>query len=398
MLVVVIILCSTSFFNLKALGPVQKVFDLMGIGLILGFLVLHIVYAKQTGIRHHFTIFIALIFLSFLTSMFMVNYDRNQSVPQTLFAQRALFYYLFYFLLHYLRIRPRDLEWIIVGFGALHAALFLLQYMVYPTILFDTFILVGRGTIRIYLAGSDYLAFCFFMSTMAFLKTNRPRYLLFMLMSYSIFVLLGGRQTMALMALVVVLAILFSRKVKSRIGITFLIAGGIFLLFILFQPIIQGMLIESRSNTLEGSSYIRIRAAHYFLTDFYKSAMAYIAGNGVPFSDTSYYNEIERLKQSHGFFLGDIGLIGLYVMYGVFFVIGVLGIIVTTLRTKLEDKYLYIKYTFVGLLLALVTGAGFGNMDFICALCILLYMVDISNHVSTTDQRVDELVKTPVQV
>ncbi len=383
-LVIFIILCSTSFFNLKALGPGQKAVELLGIGLIAGLLALHLVYAKKEPIRQQYGVFIGFISLSFVTSMFMAVYDRNQSIPQTLFAQRALFYYAFYFLLHQLRIRPRDLEWIIVSFGILHGLLFLLQYLVYPTILFNTFILIGRGTIRIYLAGSDYLAICFFMSALAFLRTNKPRYLLYLLLSFSIFVLLGGRQTMALMALVLVLAVFFSKRVKSRIGITILIGAGIFLIFLLFQPIFQQMLLESKSNRLQGSSYIRIKAAQYFLTDFYKSALAYITGNGAPAPETSYGTEIDLLKTARGFFLGDIGLLGSYVMYGLFFVIGVFGIILRILSSKFEEKYTYIRYIFIGFLLSLVTGAGFSTSDFICSVCILLYIMDISLHLTSS--------------
>jgi hypothetical protein len=386
LLVVVIILCSTSLFNLKGLGKAEKAIELLGIGIIAGLLALHIIYARQERIKHQFNLFIALIFLSMITSLFMAGYDRDQTFSATLFAERAIFYYLFYYLLHQLKIRPRDLEWIIIGFGILHGLLFLVQYAAYPTILFNTFINISRGTIRIYLAGSDYLAICFFMSIMAFLRTNKPRYLLFMLMSFSIFVLLGGRQTMALMAFILVLAVFLSRKVKSRVGITIMIAGGIFLIFILFQPIIKEMLLESRSNTVQGESYIRIRAAKYFLTDFYKSMAAYIMGNGSPASDSAYGGEVNLLKVSRGYFLGDIGIIGSYIMYGMFFLVGVLGMIFKVLLNKLEDKYLYIKYVFYGFLLSLLTGAGFTSADFICSLCCLLYIVDVSRHVSTSEE------------
>ena len=380
-----IILCSTSFYNLKALGPAQKAVPLLGVGIVIGLLILHLVYGNHHQIKHQYSIFIAFIFISFFTSMIMANYDRDQTIPQSLFAQRALFYYLFYFLLHQMRIRPRDLEWIIISFGILHGVLFILQYLAYPTILFNTFIIIGRGTIRIYLPGSDYLAICFFMSIMAFLRTNKPKYLLYMLLSFSVFVLLGGRQTMALMAFVLLLAVFFSRKVKSRLGITVLIGAGILLVFILFQSIFQGMMVESKSNTAQGFGYVRIRAAQYFLTDFYKSTIAYIAGNGVPFGSSSYGKMIESLKISQGFYLADIGILGSYITFGIFFLIGVFGMIFKTLRSKFDNNYLYIKFVFIGFLLSLATGSGFGNADFICSLCCLLYIIDVSQPEASSD-------------
>jgi hypothetical protein len=379
LLLIFIILCSTSFYNFSALGGSgQKAADLAGIAVIIVLLILHAVYGEKNTIRRNYTPFIGIIFISFFTAMFTAAYTRDQTISQSIFAQRALIYYLLYFLLHQMRIRPSDLQKIIIVFGVIHGLLFLLQYFAYPKILFDTFILIGRGTIRIYLAGSDYLAICFFMFGIAFLQTTRLKYLLFMLLSFSIFVLLGGRQTMALMALVMVIAILLAKKVRSRIGISLIAVAGVVLIFLIFQPIFQGMLQESKSNQAQGMEYVRFRAAAYFLTDFYKTKIAYITGNGAPFNTSTYGRLIETIKLSNAFFLGDIGIIGSYVLYGIFFVIGAFGIIFKTLLLKFEGNYLYIKYVFIGFALSLITGSGFEKADFICALCMLLYIVDVN--------------------
>ncbi|HLO59727.1 MAG TPA: hypothetical protein VK179_13350 [Bacteroidales bacterium] len=373
-----VILCSTSFYNIIFLSSTgHKMVDLAGLALVIVLLIIHGVYGDPSKIKRHFTVFIGLIFLSLLTSVLTAAYTREQTFVQSLFAERALFYYLFYLLLHQMRPKTSDIEKIIIVFGILHGLLFLAQFFAYPKILFDTFILIGRGTIRIYLAGSDYLAICFFMSALAFLRTNRPRYLVFMLLSFSVFILLGGRQTMALMLFVILLAILFGRKVRSRVGIFIIGGAGVVLLFFLFQPIFQGMLEETTRNRSQGADYIRFRAARYFLTDFYSTKVAYITGNGVAFSNTPYGNLIEKIKIANAYYLGDIGIIGSYVLFGVFFLAGVFGILFKGLTSKLSGNKLYIKYVFIGFTLSIITASGFEKADFICALCCLLYVIDI---------------------
>jgi hypothetical protein len=376
--VIMIIVLSTGLFNLHKFGSGQKAAELLGIGIILGLLIIHFIYSDQKVFKMNFIPFIILIFLSLVTSMFTANYVREQSFGVSLFAQRAIFYYFFYFLLHQLKIKPRDLEIIFVIFGVLHIVLYLAQYFSYPKILFDVFMISDRGTIRIYLKGSDYLALCYFMSMYALLRTNKIKYLVYMLASFSIFVLLGGRQTMALMVLVLFLALLFTKKIRSRVLFIVMMAGCALLVFYLFQGIFMEMITTSNRNRAQGSNYVRISGTRFFLTDFFKSRIAYITGNGVPGSGSSYGSEMNLLRLSKGYYLGDIGVIGVYVTYGLFFILGLVGIFYKVFTTKIDEHYLYIKYMFLGAFLSLITGGGFAEPDFICFVCCLLYLVDVT--------------------
>jgi len=360
------------------LGPIAKLGEILGVGIIVVLLLMHIVYGDQKTFPHHFTVFILLIFLSLITSMLMARFSRDQNFADTLFAQRAIYYYLFYFLLHQLKVRPADLERIFIIFGFLHVALYLVQFFLFPRIIFDVFILEHRGTVRIYLKGSDYLAIAYFMSIQAFFRTNKIKFLIYTMVFFSIFVLLGGRQTMAIMAFTLVLFLIFSKKVRSRLFIGFLVAVCIGLVFIMFQGIFEALVTQSIHDRSRGSEYIRIVATKYFLTDFIKSPWAYITGNGMFAPHSSYGIEINRLM-ARGYYLSDIGLFGNYVIYGAFFVMGVIGICIKSLTIRINSTQAYIRYMFIAIVLALLTGGGFVNSDFICATMCLLYIIDISN-------------------
>ena len=93
------------------------------------------------------------------TSMMTAGYVREQPVVSSRSGGKGDVLLLFLFPAARVKIRPRDLEIIFVSFGIIHIMLVFTQYFSYPKILFDVFMMSDRGTIRIYLKGSDYLAF-----------------------------------------------------------------------------------------------------------------------------------------------------------------------------------------------------------------------------------------------
>jgi hypothetical protein len=188
---------------------------------------------------------------------------------------------------------------------------------------------------------------------------------------------MGGRETMAIMVLVLVLFILFSRKVRSKILISLLLTAGVFAIFIIFQEVFQALFKQTTTDIARGNEYIRIVAIKYYLTDFFKTPWAYFTGNGMYSLETSYGREMSRIT-SMQYYLGDIGLIGNYVVYGPLFVIGVLGICFKSVFFRIMYRYIYIRYLFIAVLISLITGGGFGNSDFICFIMCIIYMIDIS--------------------
>lgn len=380
LIVVIIIFCSTSFYNFALLGQAAKVISLVGSGIITSLLLLCIVYADHNLIKLNFIFPIVLILLSLPLSMFMATYCRNQELKYTMFAQQAIYYYFFYFLLHHLKVQPRDLEKIFISFGLIYVTLYFIQYFLYPKIIFQVFILQHRGTVRIYLDGAGYLAISYFMSIQAYFRTNRPKYLLLILLFFSIYVLLGARETMAIMAFLLILFVIVDKRVKSKFFNGILILAAIVSVFFMFQGIIEQLILQSQHDTSMGRNYIRILTYKFYLTDFFKCPIAYLTGNGMAANHTAYGNEIERLAALKGYYLGDIGLVGNYVSYGLLFLIGVIFICFRVFRIKIEKKYDYFKYMFIGIVLSLPTGAGFGKADFICFISCILYIIDISNN------------------
>ncbi len=390
LLVLFIIFCSTAFYNFSILGRLPKVAELAGSMLILFLIVFYIVYSEERSIRRYFIVPVSLILFSIIISMFMANYSRGQSFFQTMYAQNAMYFYLFYILLHKMKIRPGDLEKMFIGLGLLFVVLYLIQYVLYPKLIFDAYIREQRGTIRIYMQGSNYMTVAFYFSVQYFFRTHKVKYLIPLLIIFTVIVMNGGRSTMAVYVIIVVLFLFIDKKVKSRLLLFILSLVGAFAIFLIFRDIFNALILQSKSDAQMGTDYIRFKAAGYFLTDFFKNSASYITGNGTFSGDSRYGKEIEYIALRHQYYLGDIGLIGNYVIYGAFFLMGVLTICVKALRIRVEQRYVYIKYMFISVILSLFTSAAFAEPDYIVLFCCAMYIFDVSKFNLKKEQEVKE--------
>jgi hypothetical protein len=376
----VIILCSVSFYQLSFLASMHKMIQLAGAGIILVLILFHLVYSNQKGVKQNFNLALTFIIIALISSTVTSYVVRDQKIIYTLFAQRALYYYLLYFLLHQLKFDPKDLEKILIAFGVVYIGFHLLQTAIYPRIITDGSVRMERGTIRIYVDGADYVAAAFLIYLQRFLRSNHLKYLFVLLVIFAIYVMRGGRYALAIQSLTVVLFLIIDRRVRSRFFLVILGLIGSFAIFLIFQDIFGELVSQSRTDMAKGEDYVRIRATQYYLGEFNKdSPIAYITGNGHSYHASNYGKTIRHNTLKYRYYLSDIGLFGNYVYYGLFFVLGVLSIIVRTLRLRIHTDHTYVKYFFVAILIGLTTAGAFGESDFIGMIVIIMYLVDTSN-------------------
>jgi hypothetical protein len=139
------------------------------------------------------------------------------------------------------------------------------------------------------------------------------------------------------------------------------------------------MFAVSQKNASMGEEYIRVRTARYFMTDFYKSPLAYITGNGMFYQHSNYGRLIEHNKLVYSYTLGDIGIIGNYALFGIFFILGVLSILTKSLSLKLESDYTFIRYFILVVAIGLIMSDAFADSSFITLIVCLMYLIDVSN-------------------
>lgn len=356
----------------------MKFIQLIGIGLIIALYFMYSIYDSSIRIKKNFSAYIIIILLSLPGSMMIAAYFHGQSLGLTAYEQRGMYFYLLYFLLPILKPRVEDIQRLFFVFGITYVLLYIAQYMLYPTMILDVSTLEDRGTIRIGIPGVTYLLISYYFSLFILLNTQKWYYIIYCLVVLIITVLMGSRQIIFYTLILTVGILVFSKKIQSKIILFLLISIGIIPIFFLFQDIFNGIMAASQKSQTHGLENVRIRAVLFFLHEVFPNKLAYILGNGIPNNRSDYGRTMSMYGTALGFFWGDIGIVGNYICYGISFVIGVILLLVKILKIKIEENMKYLKHFFIMICALIILSTGFQESEFIVALCLCLYLLDVS--------------------
>ena len=372
-----IILSSAEFFNVVIIP--SRIAYLLQFAVTSGMLLILVIqgiYGKAETLKHNFKSPVFLIFTGVFLSMIAAKAYHGQNLGLTIWAQRAMYFYFFYFFLHFLRPGKEQLEKIVLTFGILYTVSYLVQYAIYPTMLFDVRQVDARGTIRIFLPGASFLTLALFLSLHRFYKNNELKYMCLVGTFLAILILMGTRNFLASVIVVILYSLIFSKIIRSRYIIYFLILLSTIPIFIIFQDIFNEMIALSEGQSENFETDIRVRAATFFLTEFFPNNLAYIMGNGQDHGQSLYGMRIFTYKVANGYYQSDIGIIGDFSKFGLFYVVGYLWLFLKVFTIKLKPGYDYVKYFF--LLNIFTMPFGSTSAASIVALCILMYIIDIN--------------------
>ncbi len=356
-------------------------------------IIIDLVYNKEEKFRQYFRMPFLLIFAAIFLSMFMAYSIHGQSVSTTLIAQRYMYFYFFYFMLHAIRPTPGQVEKIVIFIGILYTTFYLLQYFIYPEVIFDSRVEEDRNTVRIFIPGFFFHVFSYFYLLNKFFTTNKAKYLILSLTFLSIYILMATRQVIFGILFLSALQLLLSNKVKSKFAIIVVMFAAVVPLYFIFENIFTGMFTVTEKQSIAFDRDIRVQSARFFLFDFQHNIFSYIFGNGADSLNASYGQEIRLYKEAYGFYQSDIGIIGDYSKFGVIFLIGVLIILGKVIFTKLPEHLMFIKYAFLFILVTFFTGGGpFGGSSAVVAISSMLYLVDV--HLN--DKKFEEFSKEEI--
>jgi hypothetical protein len=337
------------------------------------------IYDHSFRFKPRFNFEFSLLWLAVLLSMFAAYYFHKQQFMHTALSQRFIYFFLMYPLLHVLKPKPEELIRIVAYTGMVYAFLYIAQTVVYPNRLSTVNMFVDRNTLRIALPGSGFLFLGYLIGLSKFLKTNYIKYLLLCLLALGVFSLTGTRQVLAPLALITIAAVLFSRRVRSRILMIFMIGLALIPAYILFQDTFGLLLKVTHTETTYLSENKRFQAALFFLFEFFPNKMSYIIGNGVPSGHSAYGVQINAFKEVFGFYQSDIGIIGDLTRFGILIVVVQLSLYIRIMRMSLPPELDFVKYNVFAFLVAILFSTSFSYPDAIVILCILLYLVDVSS-------------------
>jgi len=389
-----IILSSVSFFYLGFIPAVIiKALEFLVPAMILVLVILLKVYDRSPRFHKNFNIEISLVFIAVVLSMFGAYFFHRQNFFITFVAQRFVYFFILYYLLHALKPRPQELIHMMILTGTIYAVFYLVQTVVFPVTLTTGKVFMDRGTLRIFVPGTGFLVLAYFYSLSKLLQTFHFRYIPVILLAILIFILLGTRIVLASIALATLLNILLSKRVTSKVLAGFLILLCVIPAYFLFVDIFTAMFTLSERQLSNIEQNTRVRAAIFFLFEFFPNKLAYIIGNGVPSSHSVYGMKIDQYKEAFGFFQSDIGIIGDLTKFGIVFVIAELTVFIRMISMRLPEEISFFRFFFFSSFLTMFTGLGiFCIADAITIVCLSFYVIDVYK-----DERFKEYIPPAIQ-
>ena len=325
-------------------------------------------------------------FLSIITSYFV----HDQSIGISAMVMRMQLAWLFYFVLHRLKISENEILKIIIGIGFIWVILELIQQFTYPVYYFftrgdDTYwwgIEKRAGFYRYMIDGISFALLALFYYLQKFFNTNQKRaknsfWIISLLLGIYLFM---TRQIMAsVLASILIGQLLLKRIPLNRrisifiIGI--LMVGSIFY----FKDTIFGDLVETTSDDMNKDN-IRIES-YYFHLNYWDHWTCFVFGNGVPHEQSSYGKYTNYLQKEVGLHRSDIGIIGELSNYGIIYIIVFILFCFYFFR-KSKEIELYLKIYFIYSLLIIPMIFPFRNFPEFLVFSVFLYLCDLSiaNH------------------
>lgn len=374
-LIWLISLCSLGFFTLLIPVPVVKATVLLGVLLVIFFLLVHMVYGTGPIIRKHFLIEVVIIIIALITSAIAAEFFHSQSILNTLFAQYEFYFFFFYFLIHLIKPDPDKLLNMFVWLGYVYAVIYFLQYLAYPVEIVSSRSLEDRGTVRILLPGSEFMFTAWFILLSRYFTNRKIIHIIGLLPFILVIVLLATRQVMAATALLTLLNIILSKKLKSKILVVFLIALSIIPFYYLFQGVFEQIVAVSEKQQTNIQEDIRFLAARYFLFDLNHNPIWIFTGNGMPAPHSDYGRFMFRLADDLGYNQSDVGIIGDMSKFGILYALAQIIYLIKLSVYRTREKYSFIRYDALMILMTMFTGAGLKASN-IVLICCIFYIFD----------------------
>lgn len=388
-IVVTLILSAMNLYTLNIFPERFRGMLELGAGLLIIAIVVYDLFSqKKHRIKQNFRVEIILFLLATFFSMFMAYNFHNQGIKTTLVVQRFMYFYFFYFFLHSIKIKPDDLEKLIIPFGLLYLSLYFIQYSLLPTRIFDASAGLSRGTLRILIPGMGFAVLSYYKSLQSYLLYRKSKDAILTLLFFTVIaVLQGTRQTLASLTLVTVAYIFFSDQVKSRSFVIILSVVAGLAIFFIFQNIFHELLSVTQRQTTEGKTNIRIIAMIFFITEFMPSWITYIFGNGQDSLNSAFGLQVSYYKVFMGLYQSDVGIIGEYSKFGILYVIGMLSIKVKLIFGKLPKRLTYVRYFMITGALTMLGGlTSFGVANGIVLITLILYLIDCYRNEETAPE------------
>ena len=286
------------------------------------------------------------------------SYYNNQDILSS-FRAGTDFYSLFLFWFFYrwklnLRQWEKTLWWICFCFGICY----IIQYIMFPTIIFGGQIRIDSEEQRIAIYGQGLASLSVIFGLNKYLIDRRKKYIIIILLG--LFAVFGcGYRTMLLSLSLSIIILVLRLRISKRTLLSLSLLVIMLAVFIINVDFIQYQIenmSDRQENLNEGGLENDFRYINllYHYTSFFKSPIELFLGSGLAFEGTDYYKYIKMLDES-GMYYSDLGLIGLSWMIGIPAVLIMIIYSYQIYKKKVNKEYIYIGIYFFNIVISSIT-------------------------------------------
>ncbi len=378
--IVLIIVLSLGLFSFTVMSPFLNFLYLIALLFVLLGLAIH----RTENVNYRYlkfkNIILGFIFLRVL-SVIPASLYHEQNIIDTLIVERTVFLWLFYFLLHKLKINPRVVLKIIISVGVIWSIMTIIQQFTYPLYLFASRednetgdVSYRAGVYRYLIKGLQYGVLAGFYYLVHFFHSRRIKdFLLYSLFFIGIF-FHSARQFIASFFFSSALLLVYLKGNIKKIAIfSFVLIGIAF--FMVFDSLFAGYVTQSQEDLNDEN--IRLLGLNFFGIEYFPHWLGNILGNGKPYSGSSYGKEyFDYIIDSLSLYREDVGIIGTYNQYGILYSLLVVFALVKILLIKVAQQHLFVKLFSIFSLILLALSEYSYDPSVIPFFCLLFYLID----------------------
>lgn len=351
---IVLLFCLTnSFFNYKPLVLSSSFENIVNLMINACYIFVFFKYC----LRHQsssISKYVAAILIMFAFSLLYPSLYWNQSTYYTFRIMGRLYPLCFYFLFVYFGVSLQQIKKAIIILAVLYGIVELVGISTFPHNIWGysdflteeagDVLVAQRGVVRLSVPGADFIVFTIFIVLTQF-KECRKYYIL--LVPLFILLIMRGTRTPLLVALIMTVVYIIAH-IKRK----FLTASICALAFFTYQQVYEMILNSDSDNIIvkyvqltenqmnEGSEDIRWTMTKYFFTEFNKTFLQDITGNGINAVGV-YADKIKSLGENRGFCITDVLPTNIFLYFGVVGLVLYTLLFVSVLRTKMSPHNQY---------------------------------------------------------
>ena len=350
------------------------------------YLMMPFVFLKYSSTSIYKKLFIYLVICLFV-NILCCQYLRGQSIFLTFKVTLPFIFIFYYYVLRYYNLSIQGMEKLILVLAYSFCICYLIQYIVYPTIIFSGARVmedVNAQGLRMRLTGQGLSSLGYFFALTNILnrkKKNKIINIILMILCFSVIFLMGFRTMTLFIVVMTFITIIkvngFNRKLFFYSTIIVIVIN-LSMQTKVVSKVLDQMSERQENENLNNEDYIRITQFVYFTQNHFKNIGEYILGSGYPamgVESSSYGRKMEKL-QEEGINWVDWGLLSLSWIIGIPAVLVMILYSFKVILLKLPIDYFYLKIWFVYLLVSSFTTMEFYRPGNFIIQAMVLYIAE----------------------